>query len=30
VGSSAVPELPGKGIIDLLLPTEPADLPAVT
>ena len=30
VGSSAVPELPGKGIIDLLLPTQPADLPAVT
>jgi GrpB-like predicted nucleotidyltransferase (UPF0157 family) len=30
VGSSAVPELPGKGIIDLLLPAEPADLPAVT
>jgi GrpB-like predicted nucleotidyltransferase (UPF0157 family) len=30
VGSSAVPELPGKGIIDLLLATEPADIPAVT
>jgi GrpB-like predicted nucleotidyltransferase (UPF0157 family) len=30
VGSSAVPELPGKGIIDLLLPAEPADIPAVT
>ena len=30
VGSSAVPELPGKGIIDLLLPAEPADVPAVT
>jgi GrpB-like predicted nucleotidyltransferase (UPF0157 family) len=30
VGSSAVPDLPGKGIIDLLLPTEPADLPAIT
>jgi len=30
VGSSAVPELPGKNIIDLLLPTEPADIPAVT
>jgi GrpB-like predicted nucleotidyltransferase (UPF0157 family) len=29
VGSSAVPELPGKGIIDLLLPAEPADLPAI-
>src|SRR4029453_7601422 len=28
VGSSAVPELPGKGIIDLLLPAEPADIPA--
>jgi GrpB-like predicted nucleotidyltransferase (UPF0157 family) len=30
VGSSAVPELPGKNIIDLLLPAEPADIPAVT
>ena len=30
VGSSAVPELPGKGIIDLLLAAEPADIPAVT
>jgi GrpB-like predicted nucleotidyltransferase (UPF0157 family) len=30
VGSSAVPELTGKGIIDLLLPAAPADLPAVT
>ena len=30
VGSSAVPGLAGKGIIDLLLPAEPADLPAVT
>ena len=30
VGSSAVPELPGKNIIDLLLPAQPADLPAVT
>jgi GrpB-like predicted nucleotidyltransferase (UPF0157 family) len=30
VGSSAVPELPGKGIIDLLLPAQPADLPAIT
>jgi GrpB-like predicted nucleotidyltransferase (UPF0157 family) len=29
VGSSAVPELPGKGIIDLLLPAEPADIPAI-
>src|SRR5215218_10994047 len=30
VGSSAVAELPGKGIIDLLLPADPADIPAVT
>jgi GrpB-like predicted nucleotidyltransferase (UPF0157 family) len=30
VGSSAVAGLAGKGIIDLLLPAEPADLPAVT
>jgi GrpB-like predicted nucleotidyltransferase (UPF0157 family) len=30
VGSSAVAELPGKNIIDLLLPAEPADIPAVT
>jgi GrpB-like predicted nucleotidyltransferase (UPF0157 family) len=30
VGSSAVPGLAGKGIIDLLLPTEPADVPAIT
>ena len=30
VGSSAVPELPGKNIIDLLLAAEPADIPAVT
>jgi GrpB-like predicted nucleotidyltransferase (UPF0157 family) len=30
VGSSSVAGLAGKGIIDLLLPTEPADLPAVT
>jgi GrpB-like predicted nucleotidyltransferase (UPF0157 family) len=30
VGSSAVPGLAGKGIIDLLLPAEPADIPAVT
>jgi GrpB-like predicted nucleotidyltransferase (UPF0157 family) len=30
VGSSAVPELPGKNIIDLLLPAEPADLPDIT
>jgi len=30
VGSSAVPALAGKNIIDLLLPTPPEDLPAVT
>ena len=30
VGSSAVPELPGKGIIDLLLAADPADVPAIT
>jgi GrpB-like predicted nucleotidyltransferase (UPF0157 family) len=30
VGSSSVAGLAGKGIIDLLLPTDPADLPAVT
>ena len=30
VGSSAVPGLPGKNIIDLLLAAEPADIPAVT
>jgi GrpB-like predicted nucleotidyltransferase (UPF0157 family) len=30
MGSSAVPELAGKGIIDLLLPAEPADIPAIT
>jgi GrpB-like predicted nucleotidyltransferase (UPF0157 family) len=30
VGSSAVAGLAGKGIIDLLLPAEPADIPAVT
>jgi len=30
VGSSSVAGLAGKGIIDLLLPAEPADLPAVT
>jgi GrpB-like predicted nucleotidyltransferase (UPF0157 family) len=29
-GSSAVPGLPGKGIIDLLLPTTPADIARVT
>jgi GrpB-like predicted nucleotidyltransferase (UPF0157 family) len=28
VGSSAVAELAGKGIIDLLLPAQPADIPA--
>jgi GrpB-like predicted nucleotidyltransferase (UPF0157 family) len=30
VGSSAVPGLAGKGIIDLLLPADPADIPQVT
>jgi GrpB-like predicted nucleotidyltransferase (UPF0157 family) len=30
MGSSAVPELAGKNIIDLLLPAEPADIPAIT
>jgi GrpB-like predicted nucleotidyltransferase (UPF0157 family) len=30
VGSSAVAGLAGKGIIDLLLPAEAADLPAIT
>jgi GrpB-like predicted nucleotidyltransferase (UPF0157 family) len=30
VGSSAVPGLAGKGIIDLLLPADPADLACVT
>jgi GrpB-like predicted nucleotidyltransferase (UPF0157 family) len=30
VGSSSVAGLAGKGIIDLLLPAEPADIPAVT
>jgi GrpB-like predicted nucleotidyltransferase (UPF0157 family) len=30
VGSSAVPGLAGKGIIDLLLAAEPAHLPAIT
>ena len=30
VGSSAVAGLAGKGIIDLLLPAEPADIPAIT
>jgi GrpB-like predicted nucleotidyltransferase (UPF0157 family) len=30
VGSSAVAGLAGKGIIDLLLPAEPADIPALT
>jgi GrpB-like predicted nucleotidyltransferase (UPF0157 family) len=29
VDSSSVPELPGKGIIDLLLPADAADIPAV-
>ena len=30
VGSSSVPGLAGKGIIDLLLPAQPADIPAIT
>jgi GrpB-like predicted nucleotidyltransferase (UPF0157 family) len=30
VGSTAVPGLAGKGIIDLLLAVEPADIPAIT
>jgi GrpB-like predicted nucleotidyltransferase (UPF0157 family) len=30
VGSSAVPGLAGKNIIDLLLPAEPAHMPAIT
>lgn len=30
IGSTAVPGLPGKGIVDLLIPTEPVDVPAVT
>ena len=30
VGSSAVPELAGKGIIDLLVAADPADIPAIT
>jgi len=30
IGSTAVPGLPGKGIVDLLIPTEPADVAAVT
>jgi GrpB-like predicted nucleotidyltransferase (UPF0157 family) len=30
VGSSSVPGLAGKGIIDLLLPAEPADIPTIT
>ena len=30
VGSSAVPRLAGKGTIDLLLPTPPEDIPALT
>jgi GrpB-like predicted nucleotidyltransferase (UPF0157 family) len=30
VGSSAVPGLAGKGIIDLLLAADPADIPAIT
>ena len=30
VGSSAVPGLAGKGTVDLLLPTPPEEIPAVT
>jgi GrpB-like predicted nucleotidyltransferase (UPF0157 family) len=30
IGSSAVPGLVGKGTVDLLLPTPPEDIPAVT
>ena len=30
IGSSAVPGLAGKGIVDLLLPTPPEEVPAVT
>jgi GrpB-like predicted nucleotidyltransferase (UPF0157 family) len=30
VGSSAVPSLAGKGIIDLLLAADPADIPSIT
>ena len=30
IGSSAVPGLAGKGIVDLLLPTPPEEIPAVT
>ena len=30
IGSTAVPGLPGKGVVDLLIPTEPADIPDVT
>jgi GrpB-like predicted nucleotidyltransferase (UPF0157 family) len=30
VGSSAVPGLAGKNIIDLLLAADPADIPAIT
>jgi GrpB-like predicted nucleotidyltransferase (UPF0157 family) len=30
VGSSAVPDLAGKGTIDLLLPSSPEEIPAVT
>ena len=29
IGSTAVPGLPGKGIVDLSIETEPADIPAV-
>lgn len=30
VGSSAVPGLPGKGFIDLVIPADPADIPSLT
>ena len=30
IGSSAVPGLAGKGTVDLLLPTPPEEIPAVT
>ena len=30
VGSTAVPDLPGKGAIDLAIPADPDDIPAIT
>jgi GrpB-like predicted nucleotidyltransferase (UPF0157 family) len=30
IGSTAVPDLAGKGIVDLLMPTPPEEIPAVT